>query len=311
MTVDVIAPNYNGSNLVRRNLPRILSETKKYKTKIIIVDDGSDKEDVDELMRLVKLLQEESDQIVLLRNQQNLGFSSSVNRGVAESDADFIVLLNTDVYPEKDFLDAAIKDLAQDENLFGVGMMDKSIESNNTVLRGRGVASWQKGFLVHARGEVDKSDTFWISGGSSIIRRELFVKLGGFDTLYNPFYWEDIDLSYRARKSGYKIIFEPKSVVEHRHEEGAIRKHFKSPEIKMTAYRNQFIFVWKNITDSGLLLSHLLWLPYHIFSAIIRLDLAFVLGLISASFKLPVIVNHRMLQARFYKERDRDLFNNQ
>ena len=53
------------------------------------------------------------------------------------------------------------------------------------------------------------------------------AKLGGFDGLYDPFYWEDIDLSYRAQKSGYKVIFEPKSIVTHEHEKGTVKEMFE------------------------------------------------------------------------------------
>ena len=311
MTIDVIIPNYNGSGLVKKNLPQVLTQVKKYNANIIIADDHSKFEDFEELSKFIKELQDKREKVVLQRNEKNLGFSSTVNKGVAASKADFIVLLNTDVYPEKDFLDAALADFIQDENLFGVGLMDKSIEDNDTVLRGRGLASWQKGFLLHKRGEVDKTDTFWVSGGSSVIRRELFVKLGGLDTLYDPFYWEDIDLSYRAKKSGYELKFEFKSVVEHRHEEGAIKKYYSSSKVKTIAYRNQFIFVWKNISDPSLILSHLVWFPYHVVSAFLRLDAPFILGFICAIVRLPLIINKRYIQAKFYKKRDRDLFNNQ
>ena len=309
MSIDVVIPNYNGLALLKENLPKVAGAVEKYKGSIIIVDDGSKKEEFESLVSFVKKLNNKN--IVLLRNEKNLGFSSAVNRGVKESNADFVALINTDVVPEKNFLVAALNDLQSDENLFGVGFMDKSIEGGKTVLRGRGEALWEKGFLVHRRGEVDRADTFWISGGSSIVRRELFEKLSGFDSLYNPFYWEDIDLSYRARKSGYKIKFELRSAVIHEHSEGSIKKYFGDFQVKTTAYRNQFIFVWKNITDSNLLLSHLLWLPYHLLTSILRLDISFLLGFLFALVRLPAIIMKRSEQKKFYKVRDSDLLKSQ
>lgn len=305
MSIDVVIPNYNGLELLKENLPNVIEEIEKYKGSIIIVDDGSEHDEFEELEAFIKNLANKS--IVLLRNERNLGFSSTVNRGVNNSNADFVVLLNTDVIPENNFLEVALKDLQSEENLFGVGFMDKSIEDGGTALRGRGLASWEKGFLVHRRGEVDKTDTFWISGGSSIIRRELFVKLGGLDTLYDPFYWEDIDLSYRAQKSGYKIKFEPKSIVVHKHSEGSIKKYFSDAQVKIIAYRNQFIFVWKNITDTNFIVSHLLWLPYHILMSVLRFDISMLLGLILALVRLPVIIGKRLEQKKFYKIGDSDI----
>ncbi|MEK6846843.1 MAG: glycosyltransferase, partial [Nanoarchaeota archaeon] len=149
MSVDVVIPNYNGFELVKENLPKVIEEAKRYGGSIIIVDDGSNKDEFESLSNFVK-----DKNILLLRNERNSGFSSAVNRGMSKSNSDFVVLLNTDVLPEDNFLDAAIKDLLSDGNLFGLGFMDKSVEDGKTILRGRGLAKWEKGFLVHRRGEV-------------------------------------------------------------------------------------------------------------------------------------------------------------
>lgn len=309
MKIDVVVPNYNGFDLIEKNLPILIDVFSDYKgSRIIIVDDNSSEEEFVRLREFIeKVKRELFHNIKLLRNEKNLGFSSTVNKGVRESNADLVVLLNTDVVPEKRFLDSIINDFASDKNLFGAGCMDKSIEDGKTVLRGRGVAFWEKGLLVHRRGEVDKTDTFWISGGSSVVRRDLFKELGGFDEIYNPFYWEDIDMSYRARKSGYEVKFNPKSIVEHSHSKGAIKKHYGNFEVKIIAYRNQFIFIWKNITDPAFLTSHLLWLPYHILISIFRFDVPMLLGFFFALARLPAIIEKRSEQRKLYKRGDQDL----
>ena len=309
MKIDVVIPNYNGNVLLRENLPKVIASCEQYNSSIIIVDDGSDKEEFDNVAKIINELH--SKNILLVRNEKNLGFSSTVNKGVAQSNADFVVLLNTDVIPENNFLEAALKDLEMDKNLFGVGFMDKSIEDDKTVLRGRGLGAFKRGFVVHNRGEVNKEDTFWISGGSSIVRRDIFKKLSGFDTIYDPFYWKDIDLSYRARKSGFTIRFEPKSAVVHKHSEGAIRKNFTDFKVKKIAYRNQLIFVWKNITDFSLLISHILWLPFHVITAALRFDRAFIVGFLLAVIKVPDIIIKRSEQRKLYKVSDSDLLKDQ
>ena len=58
----------------------------------------------------------------------------------------------------------------------------------------------------------------------------MWLKLGGMDTLYSPFYWEDIDLSYRAWKSGYQILYDPNIIVEHHHE-STIAKYFDKKKV--------------------------------------------------------------------------------
>ena len=85
----------------------------------------------------------------------------------------------------------------------------------------------------------------------------------------NPFYWEDIDLSYRAQKAGFIVLFEKESIVTHRHEEGAIKRYHTSKKVRVITYRNQFIFAWTNMSDLPLILSHFLWLPYHLLRSIL------------------------------------------
>lgn len=225
MKKNVVIPNYNGSSLIQQNLPKVYEAVRDYDAVITIVDDCSRADDFEQLETIVTNFKKQLPMpIHVLHHTQNEGFSSTVNDGAHADESDLTVFLNSDVVPEKNFLKSSIEILEKDPSVFGVGSMDKSKEGSKTVLRGRGLGSFQRGFLLHCRGEVDKQNTLWVSGGSSVIRTTLFKKLGGFDENYNPFYWEDIDLSYRALKSGYTLVFNPKSVVEHYHEEGAIKK---------------------------------------------------------------------------------------
>jgi len=310
MKIDVIIPNYNGFSLLEKNLPKVLHALSYPKTEfsIIIVDDYSKNDDFQNLERLVaKLNKSESIPIKLLRNHKNFGFSTTVNNGVKTSIADFVLLLNSDAIPQKNFLDPLIDDFLKEEKLFGVGCMDESIEGDTVVLRGRGEGSFQRGFLVHRKGDIEKGPrTLWISGGSSLVRRELFEKIAGFDTIYNPFYWEDIDLSYRAQKSGYTVMFDKRSRVTHIHSEGAIKKNFKKSYITKIVYRNQFIFVWKNM-DTRYLLYHILWLPYHMIKAILRTDKAFFVGFILALKRFPDIIAKRKRQKKIFILSDKDI----
>jgi len=105
--------------------------------------------------------------------------------------------------------------------------MDESIEHGKVVLRGRGIGKWQRGFLTHSLGDLNKTDTLWVSCGSGAFRASIYRKIGGLNNIYNPFYWEDIDLSYKAQKAGFKVIFEPKSKVIHEHSKGAIASNYK------------------------------------------------------------------------------------
>ncbi|MDO8269616.1 MAG: glycosyltransferase [Candidatus Levybacteria bacterium] len=308
MRVDIVIPNFNGSHLIEKNLPSVLTAIDEYQGKVIIIDDGSEISDKQNLRKIVK--EQNEGKIILQEHVHNKGFSSAVNTGVRLSNADFVVLLNSDVVPRSDFLKDPLRRLGRDENLFAVGCMDESIEDDKKVYRGRGIARWSKGMLHHARGEVNSEDTFWVSGGSSVFRRSLYLKLDGMDEIYNPFYWEDIDLSYRAQKSGYTIIFDSKSIVTHYHEKGAIKTNFTSSQITTTAYRNQFIFIWKNITTLRLMLSHIFYLPINILLALKGGDTNMINGLFLAMALLPAIIDKRKKQRELYKISDLEVIKN-
>lgn len=293
MKVSIVIPNYNGQELLKKNLPKVMVSSGN--AEIIVVDDYSS----DNSLEILKEFP-----VTVIRNEKNLGFSKTVNRGVKESSGEIVVLLNTDVVPEKDFLEPLIAHF-KDEKVFAVGCMDKSIEGAKTVLRGRGLGKWERGFLIHRRGEVDKTSTLWVAGGSGAFRKSIWDRLGGLIDLYSPFYWEDIDISYRAQKSGYKVLFEPKSIVIHEHQKGAIKVKYSPFAIKTISYRNQIIFSWVNISDFSLLSSHLLWLPYQIIKSIIQLDAPYMIGLIKAFLLLPRILLVRNKVQSFFIKTDK------
>jgi len=311
MSISIVIPNYNGEELLKKNLPKVFDMISSYKDgdfEIIVTDDCS----IDNSLIVLNALKSKMSSIYkninfkIVRNEKNLGFSSNVNKGIKEAKGEIVILLNSDVIPEKGSLNPLLKHF-EDPEVFAVGSMDKSIESGKVVLRGRGIGKWQRGFLVHSRGEVNKLSTLWVSCGSGAFRKSIWDKLGGLDTLYNPFYWEDIDLSYRALKSGYKILFEPKSIVLHEHEKGAIKSSYTSSQVKRIAYRNQFIFVWKNTTDLDLQLLHLFWFPYHLAKALVRRDWNFFVGFFKAFILLPKIIKSRFRSKKLFIKKDQEI----
>lgn len=268
---------------------------------IIVADDASTDDSLE-------MLRSAFPRIIRVENNRQLGFAGNVNSGVARATGDIVVLLNTDVRPEKDFLAPILAAFVADSTLAAVGCLEKSHEKDGIVLRGRGVARWEKGFFIHAKGEVTKTDTAWVSGGSAAYRRSVWNTLGGMDTIYNPFYWEDIDLSYQMRKAGYSLRFEPKSIVHHFHEEGAIKTSYSPDAVKRIVYRNQFLFLWKNISDVPLWLAHCRWMPVRLVQAAIAGDRAMLYGYAMVLLMFPSLYKSRLRAARHWKRDDLSLF---
>jgi GT2 family glycosyltransferase len=300
-TVTVVIPNYNGDIILERNIPYVIKaarhfqESTNYTIGIVIVDDASTDQSMSVLEELKKTYHKEVE-ITILQNKKNKGFSSTVNKGVRQADSEYVVLLNTDVSPYTNFISPLIKHF-DDQKMFAVGCLEKSIEGERIIERGRGLARWRRGLYIHAWGKPIDNSTVWVSGGSGMFRKSLWDLLGGMNELYNPFYWEDIDISYRAQKLGYKVAFEKNSIVTHKHSDGAIQTSTTKTEVNRIAFRNQFIFIWMNITDPGLVITHMLFLPVHVVKALLRFDLQFLYGFLLALLMLPKIIAKRAQQS--------------
>ena len=244
-TVSVIVPNFNGEGLLEKNLPFLIDAMKNPENNIIetvVVDDGSRDGSV-------KLITSTFPQVKLIKHRTNRGFSASVNTGVRAAKGDLMCLLNSDVIPENNFLESALPHF-QNPKIFAVSLNEAG---NFSWARG----SFTDGFIGHTNGSktLTPHDTFWVSGGSGVFRRSIWMKLGGMDEkLLSPFYWEDVDLCYRALKRGYGLIWEPNAKVEHKHE--ATINNFPKKYVQRILERNQLLFIWKNITSTNLLRKH-------------------------------------------------------
>ena len=241
--ISVVIPNYNGLELLQKNLPSVIAETKKYdeSAEIIVVDDASSDGSVSYIKRNFP-------KVKLLKHSKNRGFSSAVNSGVKISKGDLLVFLNTDVSPKENYLINITKHFL-DKNVFAVSFHEEGY--------GWARGYFRDGFIGHetgGEGEVPHL-SFWVNGGSGVFRKKYFRELGGFDAkLYDPFYWEDVDISYRAMKRGYRVLWEPEAKVIHKHESTMVKINKRKRNVIME--RNQLLFIWKNITSKNLMKKH-------------------------------------------------------
>jgi len=243
--------------------------------------------------------------IRLLENNSNLGFAQSINKGVRMATKKYVMLINDDVLLLDDSFKKATYLFEKYPLLFAVSFAQK--EKDNSIV-GKNILYWKRGLIFHAKAKNLKFGySAWAEGGACLIDKNKFLQLGGFDPIYAPFYWEDIDLCYQAWKKGFKILFDPKILVEHHHE-STIGKYFSRKFIQTIAFRNQFIFVWKNISDLNLLLKHFLLLFYNLlYYSIVKRQSNFLRGFFQAVKDLPAIITRRKLTNKDRKERDKKI----
>jgi GT2 family glycosyltransferase len=190
---------------------------------------------------------------------RNLGFGGGSNTGIEAAKNDIVVLLNSDMRVEPDFLQPLL-DGFTDPLVFAVSCQiffsDPNKKREETGLT---QAWWDSGRLrVRHRDDSAIDDAypcFYAGGGSSAYDRRKFLELGGFDRLLHPFYLEDTDLGYMAWKRGWKVLYQPRSVVFHEHR-GTIGKTFSRAYIDSILKKNFVLFAWKNIHSWRKLLGH-------------------------------------------------------
>ncbi|MEK7597847.1 MAG: glycosyltransferase [Patescibacteria group bacterium] len=287
-SVSIIIPVYKNYEMFFK----YLEINKKYFAgcEVIVMNDYPQKN----ITKKVKKIYPEA---IIVNNKKNLGFAGNVNRGVIKSTRNYVFLMNSDVVLKDNSFLNALEYFKKDQKLFAVGFAQ--IEKDGKIV-GANRAYFQNGLINHSHQPVTNHQqlisNLWAEGGSSIFNKKLFIDLGLLDELFNPFYWEDIDLSYRAWKTGYKIFYDPTIKVEHHHE-STIGKYFDKSKILRTAFRNQLIFHWKNLADKDLILKHFLNIPRFIFLP----------GFFDALIRLPLILQARKKTIKLFIKSDKEV----
>lgn len=244
-SISVVIPNYNGSNLLRENLPyvfRALKSSSITDYEIIVPDDASSDDSV-------SFLNNNYPDIILVENKTNKGFSGNVNSGLLKAKKDLVLVLNSDVQLQEKYFVPLLK-YFDDDKTFGV--MGRIISMNDDKIQdGAKFPSFNfaqiistKNYLVENRNSLF---SFFLSGANALIDREKLLQLGGFNELFNPYYGEDVDLGISAWRAGYKLYYEHNAIC--RHPNSATIKKESSKKIKFISKRNKFILHYLHLNS--------------------------------------------------------------
>jgi MoaA/NifB/PqqE/SkfB family radical SAM enzyme/GT2 family glycosyltransferase len=182
---------------------------------------------------------------------QPLGFTGAVREGLRYARYDWIYLLNSDATPEPD----ALVEAARLRAPFTFSIASQIFLKDTT--RYRDETNWTRLFvedgLATAHDMIptrrDAVEHFYAGGGASLFRARLLRQMLR-SAIYDPFYWEDVEWGWRARKLGYRSMFCAASVVRHR--QGAtISRCYSAAKIEGVLERNRLLFQLRNFTTAG------------------------------------------------------------
>lgn len=275
--ISVVIPTCNGQHLLQKFLPSVLKMMRD-QDELVIVDDASSDGTSQWLQKGFALQRQMKTGvkgelfqgfikigrrkliISLLRNDKNLRFATSCNRGVLLASRDYVLLLNNDVRPSADLLDYLLPYFANPD-VFAVGCLEYEGASQSDQKGGKNELYFKRGLFQHRRANnFESGSTAWVSGGSGLFDKKKWSFLGGFDEKYAPAYWEDVDLSYRAHQQGWQVLFESRAVVFHQHE-STNKTELGEQQMQLASWINGQYFSQKH-AKSWRKWQYLFWQPY-------------------------------------------------
>lgn len=250
-TIVIVILNWNGKHFLEKYLPGVEATYARLPGVSVAVADNASTDDS------VQYLQDRHPDVQIIRLDKNYGFAEGYNRALRQIEADYYLLLNSDVdvtgggglQPLLDVMErhpgtavcmpkiksAADRDAFEYAGAAG-GFMDKY---GYVFCRGRLFDTVEKD-----TGQYDtESEIFWASGACCLVRAKLFHEAGGFDGAFFA-HMEEIDLCWRLKNAGYTIRYTPAAEVYH---VGGGTLPQKSPFKTRLNYRNNLLMMYKNL----------------------------------------------------------------
>ena len=242
----VVILNWNGRQHLEQFLPSVVAHTPQ-QVRIIVANNGSTDDSV-------AFLEQHYPTIEIIRLERNYGFAEGYNRALEQVDAEFFILLNSDVEVTAGWVEPLVATLTNNRSVAAVAPKLRSYGNRDhfeyagaaggyidvlgyPYCRGRILST-----LEQDKGQYDTAqEVFWASGAAFCCRADVFRMLGGFDADFFA-HMEEIDLCWRMQLQGYKIMVEPHSTVYHL---GGGTMPNESPRKLYLNYRNNLSMLFK------------------------------------------------------------------
>ncbi|GIV35980.1 MAG: hypothetical protein KatS3mg032_0359 [Cyclobacteriaceae bacterium] len=238
--LSVVIPNYNGADLLKKTLPPLEVALQKLEIpwEVIVADDCS----TDQSTHFIR---QNFPWITLLEKPENEGFSKTINTGIGQARFELVFLMNSDIILTPDYFGKQFKYFSLPDT-FGVCGRIAGWD-DNFIQDGARLPAFELFKLKISRHYIptdlntNPCFTLYLSGANALLNREKLLQLKGFNEIFSPFYAEDLELSVRAWRRGWKCYYEHQVLCRHRLS-ATIRTKARKDYIKKIYYRNKLFF---------------------------------------------------------------------
>ncbi|VAW32941.1 Glycosyl transferase, group 2 family protein, partial [hydrothermal vent metagenome] len=236
----ILVLNWNGRSLLQTCLPLLLNQTYS-NYEVVVVDNGSSDASV-------SFVTEQFPQVRLIQNEGNLGFSRGINAGLRQINADVVVLLNNDVLVQPDWLAELLRPFQEDSQIGIIG--SKLLYPDGTIQHLGAELTFplaRSQHFLYKEADVDGlpavQDVPYVTGAAMAVHRSVLAQIGLLDEMFHPFYYEEVDFCYRARKAGFRVVVATQAVAIH--DESASMDKVQDLKLQ-TLQCNRYRFVLKH-----------------------------------------------------------------
>lgn len=245
----IVILNWNGEKFFDKFLPSVLRHSQVENTEIVVADNGSTDNSI-------PYLKQHFPSVKIIDLQHNYGFAEGYNQALKQVEADYLVLLNSDVEVSKHWLEPCLSHLEADEKIAAVQPKIVSFNAPEYFEYAGAAGGFIDKFgYPFCRGRIlnhlekdekqydEATQIFWATGACLFIRADVFKNAGGFDGDFFA-HMEEIDLCWRLKNQGHKIVYEPQSTVYHL---GGATLTYGSPQKIYLNFRNNLYMLYKNL----------------------------------------------------------------
>ena len=295
MKLSIIIVNYNTYSMTKQTIDAVVEGTYDFAYEIILVDNASTDGSIEALEELFKR-EEQYKCVHIIKNEANLGFSKANNKGISRAKGKYILLLNSDTKVEKGCLEGCIKQLEEDQSIGALGCKVVLADGQLDHACKRGFPTpkaslyyflkWDKKnpqkygqYDALHLGEDEVGEVDVLTGAFMLMPKEVLDRVGLLDEDFFM-YGEDIDLCYRIKEGGYRILYYPKERITHFKGGSSTRRRHK---VIYDFHQAMWIFYRKHYYET-----HPMWINTLVYFGIIT---KFLLGLVKNCMKPKVISN--------------------